>query len=342
MTNPTLSNYVGNPTVILWQYDKALNLVALINKWNEFAKASCEDFWNYFGNKVLPIEQADTYGLNVWGNLLGIPRPKITVDGESTKISDDLYRRLLKARFFFYMEPPTTKNYNIYLAILFGATKGGVTYYSPVMFDEDGKPREGYKTRNHVLDFLNMSMGFSFPEDATQEEAYLILQHYDTVYPFPAGIRYPGEFIVDDLVIGMNETQDGGTQDYRNFVDGLVLAEENSTGNPNGGIFSGTDRANYTKTFGYGAHAAVLNVQAETKTIGLVYSGNGTRGFAWVDWGDGNASYEYVPKTEKTLSHTYAFSETTRIAVVVYCGSGVDVTMPEGEGVVEYEWMGGV
>ena len=79
MTNPILNNYIGNEEVILWQYDKAVNLINLIAKWNGWAKVSCEDFWNYFGNKMFPINQADTYGLNVWGNLLGIPRPTIKI-----------------------------------------------------------------------------------------------------------------------------------------------------------------------------------------------------------------------------------------------------------------------
>ena len=79
MTNPVLNNNISTDSVILWQYDKAYNLIRLIQAWNEFAKVSCTDFWNYFGNSIFPIDRADTFGLNAWGNMLGIPRPTIHI-----------------------------------------------------------------------------------------------------------------------------------------------------------------------------------------------------------------------------------------------------------------------
>lgn len=381
MTNPILNNYIGNEEVILWQYDKAVNLINLINRWNQWAKASCEDFWNYFGNWIFPIDQADTYGLNVWGNLLGIPRPTIKIprgsdsneggvdyvtvptgDDSSTSNSDEssdseedrfdqygydkdgyrvsavnededwkivtiknsLYRGLLKGRFFMMGHPPTVPNYNRFLSLVFGCFKrpdeddssSDASDYSDssdssegsidhrvhrYVYDADGNVRtgEGFVTRNKALDFQNMTMGFTFPDEATIEEAYLIFQHYDILYPFPAGIRYPGEFLYDDLVIGLNEDQTKG-QNYKNFVDGLVLAEDPNPINKNGGIFAATDRANYKVPAKATGWAYVYRIPAGKKIqISVTPASdiaNKTRIPVWIDWGNGDAGYRYIIK----------------------------------------------
>lgn len=339
MTNPVLNNNIATDSVILWQYDKAYNLIRLIQSWNAFAKVSCTDFWNYFGNSIFPIDRADTFGLNAWGNMLGIPRPTINIpvglDGGSdavtngydengymvlsvedgwkvVTIKNTLYRGLLKGRFFMMCHSPTVPNYNKYLAIVFGAfdaeRQGDISYD---IFDEYGNVKTytdsdssdamdipaRYVSRNRALDFQNMTMGFTFPDSASVEEAYLIFQHYDIVYPFPAGIRYPGEFIYDDLVIGLNENQDEG-QNYKNFVDGLVLAEEPNPSNPNGGIFSETDRANYDVRARANGKAHVCYIPNGTMvTISITPAdalANGQRIPIWVDWGNGDAGYRYV------------------------------------------------
>lgn len=402
MTNPILNNYVGNEEVILWQYDKAVNLINLISKWNGWAKVSCEDFWNYFGNKVFPINQADTYGLNVWGNMLGIPRPTIKIpigsdideggvdyvtvptgdeSSDESSSSDDefdeygynsdgyrvsyvdeetgwkivtikneLYRGLLKGRYFLMCHTPTVPNYNRYLSIVFGAFRNpiypdedssasddGEKVYRDI-FDADGnvKKYEGddsdsssesydsddplYLTRNIAIDYFDMTMSFTFPEGATTEEAYMIFQHYDIVYPFPAGIRYPGEFLFDDLVIGLNTDQEASTennQNYKNFVDGLVLAEDPNPVNPNGGIFSTTDRANYKVPSTVAGTAYIYQAEVQEggdATISITFSSieRAKRQAVWIDWGNGQCGYYYLPAGEdnahnqnKQISTTY-------------------------------------
>lgn len=388
MTNPRLNNYLGNEEVILWQYDKAVNLINVIKKWNGWAKASCEDFWNYFGNRMLPIDQADTYGLNVWGNLLGIPRPTIKIalgldggadyvtvptvgnddsssDSESDEfdeygynsegyrvslvdekknlkivtIKNDLYRGLLKGRYFLMCHTPTVPNYNRYLSLVFGTFKNNEEESSQRVyrdiFDADGEVEklaggDSYISRNIALDFMDMTMGFTFPKEATIEEAYLIFQHYDVVYPFPAGIRYPGEFLVDDLVIGLNTDQEPSTannQNYRNFVDGLVLAEDPNPANPNGGIFSTTDRANYKVPSTVAGNAYIYKAdipeedsessEGSESDKGILVSlsfasiDNSKRQAVWIDWGNGECGYYYLPANKsdvRTFSTKYTVS----------------------------------
>ena len=456
MTNPVLTNRIATDSVILWQYDKAINLIRLIQAWNKYATVSCTEFWNYFGNNIFPIDRADTFGLNVWGSMLGISRPivqkgelsaerdwnnwsvvnervagrttinfkpsffgmakdddrilsvtvqstdnpdrlvsaprilqlrdssetvlatstnVVSMDKINTKytfefagdapldasanyslvfcdtsgnnaqigiriglmsadvddlyfggnkrwepgievswkssynvpISDGLYRRLLKAKFFMMTHTPTVPNYNKFLSILFGATKDGVKEFDTRKFyncygepnvDNDGNELSStYSTRCIALDFQNMTMGFSFPTEATDEEAYLILQHYDMVYPFPAGIRYAGEFVYDDIVIGLNKDQTIG-QDYKAFVDGLVLADDDSGNYPNGGIFSTTDRANYKVSPTVVGNAYIYNAAVTGEEISLSFISKNTskRVAVWIDWGNGFCGYHYLPK----------------------------------------------
>lgn len=444
MTNPVLNNNIATDSVILWQYDKAYNLIRLIQSWNAFAKVSCTDFWNYFGNSIFPIDRADTFGLNAWGNMLGIPRPTIHIpkyiDGkinvttsptwlevvssdskainkalsegyiiykkgsatttlykpvegfniygyseEGYRVVDDgiiyrddgtiesdsgwktvtiqntLYRGLLKGRFFMMCHSPTVPNYNKYLAIVFGAfdaeRQGDIAYD---IFDEYGNVKTytdsdssdamdipaRYASRNHALDFQNMTMGFTFPDSASVEEAYLIFQHYDIVYPFPAGIRYPGEFIYDDLVIGLNENQDEG-QNYKNFVDGLVLAEEPNPSNPNGGIFSETDRANYDVRARANGKAHVCYIPNGTMvTISITPAdalANGQRIPIWVDWGNGDAGYRYVI-TGNTSSYqidSKEYQEDGIYAIIVFYKdnevTSVNISAGTGSEIEEYQ-----
>lgn len=485
MTNPILNNYIGNEEVILWQYDKAVNLINLIAKWNGWAKVSCEDFWNYFGNKMFPINQADTYGLNVWGNMLGIPRPTIKIpktgdnwdgganiettpsdwvtintDGKSAaqieeeikekriagytifktedgiislcklitdgdvkydfygyntdgyKVVDDgnsevdgqtvdsgwkivtikneLYRGLLKGRYFLMCHTPTVPNYNRYLSIVFGAFRNpiypdedssasddGENVYRDI-FDADGnvKKYEGddsdsssessdmddplYLSRNVAIDYFNMTMSFTFPEGATTEEAYMIFQHYDIVYPFPAGIRYPGEFLFDDLVIGLNTDQEANNtetnQNYRNFVDGLVLAEDPNPANPNGGIFSTTDRANYkvpstVAGTAYIYKAEVPEDESEGITISMTFStldaARSERQAVWIDWGNGECGYHYLPaganndnNQNKQISTTYTVPGLYPI-IVLFDSEKVDLSSMDFSSDEEFELCGG-
>lgn len=393
MTNPVLSNNIATDSVILWQYDKAYNLIRLINSWNEFAIASCTDFWNHFGNNIFAIDRADTYGLNVWGNLLGIPRPMIKIkagadvedggvdyvtipdseDSSSDESSSDtdefdaygynkdgyrvswvddtdepswkivtikntLYRGLLKGRFFLMCHSPTVPNYNKYLAIVFGATGDGNTTYD--IFDEDGNIKDGFSSRCNALDFQNMSMGFTFPQNATIEESYLIFQHYDVVFPFPAGIRYPGAFVDDSLVIGMNKIQTEG-QFYKNFVDGLVLAEDtddsDSDVNPNGGIFSTTVGANYLRSPVVSGKAFVIQASTSTQPT-LSFTVNGTVK-VWIDWGDGECGYRNLSGSgtavEVQKKSTYAFAGL--VAVTVFYKDGVtDVSLTDETPIEEH------
>ena len=114
-------------------------------------------------------------GLNVWGNALNIPWPsvKIPTDGgqpDIHRIDKELYRRLLKAKMFLMWKPSTVENFNTYLSFLFPDTE------SPLDKEDGDGLVQMYEPRCRVLDNQNMSMSYTFPTGAKDDEAYLYFQ----------------------------------------------------------------------------------------------------------------------------------------------------------------------
>ena len=146
MTNPILSNAVENKQVILWQYDHAYNLIALIDGFNKIATATVTQFWDYFRDGVFNIMTADEFGLNVLGRLMGLPRPTVAfADGsdsdsaeDAKEISDDFFRRLLLGRFSLFGMSPTVPNYDKYLNIIYGRFSSDIL---PVTYTVAGETR---------------------------------------------------------------------------------------------------------------------------------------------------------------------------------------------------------
>ena len=61
--------------VVLWQYNDAERLKAIIANEQAFLDENVSSFYKDFNRDVLNITTANTFGLNVWGILLGVPRP---------------------------------------------------------------------------------------------------------------------------------------------------------------------------------------------------------------------------------------------------------------------------
>lgn len=271
MTNATIDNKVGNEAVVLWQYDKAYNLIALIGKFGEdagiwkkgdlgrfnyLAKVTTEDFWDFVRDYVMPLrkhedETLDKLILTVWGRILGLSWPTYEEGGRTIEISHDFFRRIIRGRFFLLNMAATAANYNKYLGIVFPkeeideeakkeAEEQGEVYLSgPRNYVKDGgtsMPDEyGRETINNSK---FMSMEFSMPDGVKEgdEEWEIIKQNPNLIYIYPAGIRYEGGFEPDSKVIGFNG------QDLKNMANGFAWADENEK---NGGILAGTDKAQF-------------------------------------------------------------------------------------------------
>lgn len=318
MTNPTLSNEIANKAAILWQYDRAPNLIAIVRNLNAVATNAVADFWNYFAEGIMDLENADSFGLEVWGRLLGLPRPKVAVpvagssptEWETTPISDSFFRRLLKGRFYLFGAPASISTYNRYLSLVYGTVQGGT------------------RTRCKVVDHLDMSASFTFPADASDEEAYLIFEHPDLVYSYPAGVRYAkaqernkSPFPMPSGVIGTEG------QSLENFASAFAWAEDEAA---NGGILSGNVEANYEKPSSRPGYAYVVAIEpGDSKSV--VLSGDGQ---AWIDWGDGVCGYCSLA-SDYTYSHVYDTSGL--YAITVRPEEGLAVATPPAGATKTYE-----
>lgn len=76
MANVTNYNFDYDMSpVVLWQYNDAERLKAIIANEQAFLDENVSSFYKDFNRDVLNIATANTFGLNVWGILLGVPRP---------------------------------------------------------------------------------------------------------------------------------------------------------------------------------------------------------------------------------------------------------------------------
>ena len=94
MTNHTIDNSADGEfgKVILWQYDKAENLVALIKSFLGIHDSATKNLWDKMLTE-LDVDTASEFGLSILGSLLGVP----WIEHDGSRMSVDLYRRWIKA-----------------------------------------------------------------------------------------------------------------------------------------------------------------------------------------------------------------------------------------------------
>lgn len=114
-----LQNTVDLMSCILWQYNKAPRIQMLIQKCQDEFDGNVKDFWNNFYTNIFNIDTANTFGLSVWGILLGVDRPTYTSDGQTYPYTDDMYRLLLKSRSLLFRMDGSIYQINRYIEYLF-------------------------------------------------------------------------------------------------------------------------------------------------------------------------------------------------------------------------------
>lgn len=183
---------------ILWQYENADKLKALVIGQQEWINENHTKFWNDWIRDVFNLKTANAFGLSVWARILNvsltIEREENlddvfgfgaehanfnnggfgTVAGAIDNVSVEQARKMLLARYFTLTYAPTVPNINMILEVLFGE---GAVYvvdsldmrYSTYTFD--GEP--DYRTRELLknVDFLPRpsAVGVDFtilPDDA--------------------------------------------------------------------------------------------------------------------------------------------------------------------------------
>ena len=180
---------------IIWQYDNAERLVGVIHAFADFFKAAVTDFWDdlirqeAIGYDTDPATCSD-FGLAVWGKILQVGRPMLSITDNGTEtqrmLSAGLYRKVLVARFRLVNGNATIPDFIEYVKYVF-----------------DGKVS--------VVDQGTMSLAFEVKDGATltAEESALLNQCADSLFAFPSGVR--SDELATDKVFGFSEQTEGAS-----------------------------------------------------------------------------------------------------------------------------------
>lgn len=186
MNTATIDNAIDTELdrCITWQYDNATNLIGVINTLRDFFNQSTKAMWDGWRTDVADIDNANEFGLSVWGKLLDCRRP-ILVWGQPAVqqiLDKEIYRKILKARFQLLGKNASMKSYCEYLYAVFGG-------------------------RMKCVDGLEMNLTFSQVSGITLEEIALIQQAPDVVFVYPAGVK--NNTLRNKIAFGYCGTQTG-------------------------------------------------------------------------------------------------------------------------------------
>lgn len=154
---------------ITWQFDKAPHLIGIIGIIDSFYKASTETLFNRFLSKTYDLANADSFGLSVWGSLIGLPRPNYIAAGNVvTPISDDYYRRLLLAKLYLMSTNYSMPAINQAIKIAYGGRFIAMTGY-----DQQGNGTIDHTQSGHITYAIKGNQSGTGPVALTDEEKYL-------------------------------------------------------------------------------------------------------------------------------------------------------------------------
>ena len=145
---------------LLWQYDSTQSLLSIVEQKSAWYQTNQVGFWNSWIADVFDIRTANTFGLNVWGIIVGISRNLTVGTGggqfglfggfnnmpfnsvpfnfggwsssvygspSSYQVSNDLYRKMIIAKAMTNVSKNTIPALNAVLSVLFEG-RGGIYY----------------------------------------------------------------------------------------------------------------------------------------------------------------------------------------------------------------------
>lgn len=165
-----IANYNFNcdlSPVVLWQYNDAEKLKGIIGNQQNFMDENVKDFFENLRDNVFNLENADEFGLAIWGSLLGVPRPTYEEDGQTVSFTDDQYRLLLRARICLLTFDGSAKALNEFFKTLF-----------PEMLVQ-------------IKDNMNMTATINVLNEIPDEYKVLFRSPYVEIFiPRPTGVEY--------------------------------------------------------------------------------------------------------------------------------------------------------
>lgn len=171
-----IENNVNLLECLLWQYDNAPKLKALVQSMQDDFNGNTKEFWDNFYTNVFNLDTANSFGLTVWGILLGVERPKYIRDGQEYAYSDDMYKTYLKARSIVVSNNGSIYDLNRYFSFLFPN--------KPIL----------------VVDTLDMKIRVVFYYTPSDEEMVLI--NNPNFIPRPSGVALEVAVIPPDKIFG--------------------------------------------------------------------------------------------------------------------------------------------
>lgn len=214
MTNQTIDNSVGDSLgrTILWQYDKAENLVNICKSLQSFFDNSTKSLWNKYQTEI-NVDDATDYGLSLLGSLIGCYRP----DG----ISTELFRKFVKAKFKLSISDFSVYDINEYLYSIFGNAAHVIDNGAKRPTDSGYEPM----TINFEIDKTRLSV----------ELKTLVESNLEFCLAYPAAV-YDGSDM-EHIIFGFDGQQNGSPTDpvigglddsnfYADFDDTMYIPEE--------------------------------------------------------------------------------------------------------------------
>lgn len=208
MTNAQIDNNITTDInkSIIWQYDNASKLVALLKMFADYAEQSTEDLFERYKATVgifdNPTAQDDFFALAIWGIIFGIERP--TYGDNATPISNELYFKILRANYNLINTRYSIKDINDYLDYL-GLSELGYAIRS------DG---------NMIAEYY-MKEGYDYPTDPDTHEltevGYLMQSGYFNKYPAAVKDNEAQEFKVGYVFGFRNSLNTDRTINASNF-----------------------------------------------------------------------------------------------------------------------------
>lgn len=121
MADATINNDIGADldALVTWQYDNAANLTGIIDLFKDFFGKAVTGPMN--GQLALAglADLNEDWALNIWGILLGLPRPQLTYGGTSHQMTRTNYRNLLLARYRLLCGNASVSEYVEYIKTVF-------------------------------------------------------------------------------------------------------------------------------------------------------------------------------------------------------------------------------
>ena len=157
----------------------------------DFAKDNIAGFWQGWYDNFFNIDTATEFGLRLWGKILGVAWVNYTENGVTQPVSLDMYRRMVKGKFFAYGCSGTTPEIDRYLQIVFPGR------------------------RVYVRDNFDMSVAIVAFEAFTAEESAVLLS--DDFLPLPMGVKSNTAIIDPEKILGFDGSE------LQDFDNGLFL-----------------------------------------------------------------------------------------------------------------------